>query len=80
MQNICRYYLNQTTDNMSGHRLKVIVNKYIDYQLYSSHIYCLLLWALILLDLDTSIRGHQMYKYNQSKQIDIGCNDTRNIC
>ena len=28
-----------------------------------------------LLDLDTSKRGHQRYKYNQPKQIDIGRND-----
>ena len=33
-----------------------------------------------LLDLYTSMRGHQRYKYNQPKQIDIGCNDTQSIC
>ena len=82
MQNICRYYLNQTTDNISGHRLKLIVINYIDYRECSSHNYCLLLGAFVRFGYwsPTSMRGHQRYKYNQPKQIDIGCNDMQSIC
>ena len=61
---------------MSGHILKVIVINYIDYRVYSiAIVYC----YEHLLDLYTSMRGHQRYKYNQPMQIDIGCNDSQSI-
>ena len=33
-----------------------------------------------LLDLDTSMRGHQRYIICQPKQIDIGCSDKQGMC